>query len=60
MTTVSVTEAKAQLSRLLNRVVMGEEFVITRHGKAVAMLVPLSDRDRHRARVGQASLSDHS
>lgn len=36
METVSVAEAKAQLSRLIDRVESGEEIVITRHGRAVA------------------------
>lgn len=40
MTTVSVAEAKAQLSELLNRVERGEEVVITRRGKPVARISP--------------------
>jgi prevent-host-death family protein len=36
MDTVSVAEAKAQLSRLIDRVEAGEEVVITRHGHPVA------------------------
>jgi prevent-host-death family protein len=36
MTEVSVAEAKAHLSALLDRVERGEEVVITRRGKAVA------------------------
>ena len=36
MRTVSVAEAKARLSELLNNVASGEEFLITRHGRAVA------------------------
>jgi prevent-host-death family protein len=38
--TVNVYEAKAQLSKLLQRVAMGEEIVIARAGKPVARLVP--------------------
>jgi prevent-host-death family protein len=38
MSTVSVAEAKAKLSELLDRVAAGEEVVITRHGKPVAKL----------------------
>ena len=40
MTTVSVSEAKSHLSRLLRSVEQGEEVVITRDGKPVAKLVP--------------------
>jgi antitoxin (DNA-binding transcriptional repressor) of toxin-antitoxin stability system len=36
MTHVSVAEAKARLSKLLDRVEQGEEVVITRRGKPVA------------------------
>jgi prevent-host-death family protein len=42
MTTVSVHEAKTHLSRLLERVIAGEEIVIARRGKAVARLCPLA------------------
>lgn len=38
MTEVSVAEAKARLSELLDRVERGEELVITRRGKPVAKL----------------------
>lgn len=40
-TTVNVHEAKTHLSRLLNRVASGEEIVIARAGKPIAVLVPL-------------------
>lgn len=43
MTTVNVHEAKTQLSRLLERVLQGEEVVIARHGKPVARLVAFSE-----------------
>lgn len=38
--TVSVHEAKTQLSKLLDLLENGEEVVIERHGRAVARLVP--------------------
>ncbi|MGE0520967.1 MAG: type II toxin-antitoxin system Phd/YefM family antitoxin, partial [Candidatus Binatia bacterium] len=38
--------AKNRLSELLARVERGEEIVITRHGHAVARLVPTADFDR--------------
>jgi antitoxin (DNA-binding transcriptional repressor) of toxin-antitoxin stability system len=38
MTTVTVVEAKARLSELLDKVEAGEGVVITRHGRPVAQL----------------------
>ncbi len=38
MVTVSLARAKAHLSELLDRVEAGEEIVITRHGKPVAVI----------------------
>lgn len=38
--TVSLYEAKTQLSRLVDRALRGDEVLITRHGRAVARLVP--------------------
>ena len=40
-TTINVHQAKTHLSRLLKRVAMGEEIVISRAGRPVARLVPL-------------------
>jgi prevent-host-death family protein len=40
METVGSFEAKTHLSQLLERVANGEEFLITRHGKPVARLMP--------------------
>lgn len=45
MKKVGAFEAKNILTMLLDAVEHGEEVVITRHGKAVARLVP--DRPRH-------------
>jgi prevent-host-death family protein len=48
---VALFEAKAKLSGLLDRVAVGEEFLITRHGKAVARLGPVQPAfDRAKAR----------
>ncbi|HEU5018749.1 MAG TPA: type II toxin-antitoxin system prevent-host-death family antitoxin [Pseudolabrys sp.] len=44
MTTVSLVEAKAHLSELLDRVEAGEAVVITRHGRPVANLSPVTPR----------------
>jgi prevent-host-death family protein len=38
MTTVTLVEAKAHLSKLLDKVEAGEDVVITRHGRPVAQL----------------------
>ncbi len=40
MASVGSYEAKTHLPQLLERVARGERIVITRHGQAVAMLVP--------------------
>lgn len=39
MSTVSVSEARAALPEILDRVLAGEEVTITRHGREVAVLV---------------------
>jgi prevent-host-death family protein len=44
MSEVGVHEAKTHLSRLLRRVMAGEEIVITRGGVAIARLVPAEER----------------
>lgn len=41
MTTVTIHEAKTHLSRLLNRVLAGEEIVIARGKNEIAQIVPL-------------------
>lgn len=48
-----VFEAKNKLSMLLDAVERGEEIVITRHGRAVARLVP--DRTGHHANYARAA-----
>ena len=40
MVTVNLTQAKAHLSELLDKVETGEEIVITRRGRAVAQISP--------------------
>jgi prevent-host-death family protein len=44
MNEIGAFEAKNTLGTLLDRVEQGEEIVITRHGKAVARLVPNTSR----------------
>lgn len=50
---VNVHEAKTHLSRLIERVLAGEEIVIARGGTPVAKLVPI-DRRTARRRAGSA------
>ena len=50
MATVGSYEAKTHLPSLLDRVEKGERITITRHGAAVAVLVPASGRARKESR----------
>jgi prevent-host-death family protein len=45
---VNVHEAKTHLSRLLERVAMGEEVIIAKAGTPVAKLVPVAGRPKRR------------
>jgi prevent-host-death family protein len=53
--TIGAFEAKTHLSALLERVAHGESFTISRHGKPVALLVPIEPDDlaSRRAAVGR-------
>ncbi|MGH2546695.1 MAG: type II toxin-antitoxin system Phd/YefM family antitoxin [Actinomycetota bacterium] len=44
MATVNIHDAKTHFSRLVDRVLQGEEVVIARAGRPVARLVPLPPR----------------
>lgn len=46
MREIQATEAKTRLAELLRVVEHGEVITITRHGKAVAHLVPAGSQDR--------------
>lgn len=48
MASIGSNEAKARLAEILRRVEAGESVEITRHGKAIARLVP-ADGSRHEA-----------
>ncbi len=48
MDTIGAFDAKTHLAALLERVAKGETFVITRHGKPVAQLCPVEQRDPER------------
>ncbi|MDK1009491.1 MAG: type II toxin-antitoxin system Phd/YefM family antitoxin [Actinomycetota bacterium] len=41
MTSVGIHEAKTNLSKLLRRVSVGEEIIITRSGEPIAKIVPI-------------------
>ena len=61
MREVGAFEAKNKLGQLLDRVEHGEEITITRHGKAVARLVPVeAGFDREKARRAAAGLREAS
>jgi prevent-host-death family protein len=54
---VGAFEAKNTLGALLDRVELGEEIVITRHGKAVARLAPCAPQiDQNAARSALARI----
>jgi prevent-host-death family protein len=45
---VNIHEAKTHLSRLLERVALGEEVVIAKAGKPVAKLIPVNPKPKKR------------
>ncbi len=61
MEMIGVCEAKTYLPKLLDRVARGENLAITRHGKPVAKLVPVTtDREQAKETLGQiAELRRH-
>lgn len=56
MSEIGAYEAKTHLPKLLERVEKGERFVITRHGRPVAELVPVSRHDPEDVREAFAGL----
>lgn len=58
MREIGAYEAKTNLSALLEKVEKGERFVITRHGKPVAELVPVRGRDATKIRRAIGQLRD--
>ena len=55
MERIAASKARTHLSRLLNRVARGESVTITRHGKPIARLVPVTG-DRERAKEAAARI----
>lgn len=55
-------EAKAHLSELIDRVEHGETVTLTRHGKPVALVVPVADRRPGllKGRIGMAADFDET
>ena len=50
MVEIGAYDAKTHLPQLLERVQRGERFVITKHGRPVAELVPVTERDPDKTR----------
>ena len=55
MAMIGAYEAKTHLAKLLERVARGEHLTITRHGKPVAQLIPVTS-DRQRAQQAAARI----
>ena len=56
MSEIGAFEAKTHLPRLLQRVEAGERFVITKHNRPVAELIPFRPRDAEKVRSAIAGL----
>ena len=55
---VTASEARNRFGRLLDRVLTGEEIVVTRHGKPVARIIPAGRPARHEVRAAVAGLRE--
>jgi prevent-host-death family protein len=58
MREVQASEAKTHLPRLLDEVERGETLIITRHGRAIARLVPEVDEKRENIRRAIAEMKE--
>ena len=59
MREAGILEARNSFSALIERVEKGEEITITRHGKAIARIVPISPRhDVEKARAAVAAIRE--
>jgi prevent-host-death family protein len=57
MKTISAADANRKFSQLLRLVRGGRSFVVTTHGRPVAKIVPIDDRDRMPAAARGALLT---
>jgi prevent-host-death family protein len=57
MTTVNIHEAKTHLSRLLDRMLAGEEIIIAKAGKPIAKLVPTEPARPRRPGLGKGRVT---
>ncbi len=58
MAEIGAFEAKTRLPQLLRRVQAGERFVITRHSRPVAELIPFTPRDPGKVRSAIDALKE--
>ena len=58
MSTVNIHEAKTHLSKLLDRMLTGEEIIIARAGKPLARLLPVEERLRRVPGIARGKLTD--
>ncbi len=58
MSRIGAFEAKTHLPRLLRRVQAGERFVITRHDRPIAELIPFRAQDDARVQAAIVDLKD--
>ena len=58
MPEIGAFEAKTRLPQLLRRVEAGERFVITRHGRPLAELVPFRPRDTRKVQSAIDALKE--
>jgi prevent-host-death family protein len=58
MREIQASEAKTHLPRLLDEVERGETLIITRHGRAIARLVPEVDEKREDIRRAIAEMKE--
>ncbi len=56
MKQVQASAAKAHLSELLDEVERGETISITRHGRVIALLMPVSETQRQRVAEARADI----
>ncbi|BBK42473.1 antitoxin [Allostella vacuolata] len=58
MREIQSSEAKAHLAQLLDDVERGETIIVTRHGRAIARIIPESDCRREDVRRAMAELQE--